>query len=94
MSFSDRLDTLRELNKDLLSQLKQQRENLERLSGFSQSRKRKREDGAEEERDPAEVLTLTGGEGRPARAALTRPTVRFAGKEPGVKHRAIPTGYG
>ncbi|XP_074530686.1 migration and invasion inhibitory protein [Halichoeres trimaculatus] len=78
MSFIDRLDALRKLNKDLLSQLKQQRENLERLSGLSPNRKREREDEAEERRDPAEVLTLGRGEQRTARAALTKPTVRFA----------------
>lgn len=89
MSFLDRLDALRKLNKDLLNQLKQQRENLEGLSGFSPSRKREREDEAEERRDPSEVLTLTGGEERSARAALTRPTVRFADeceRQTGVQH--------
>ena len=81
MSSTDRLDVLRERNKELLNQLKQQREKLERLSGCSQSRKREREDEAEERRDPAEILTLNEKDRRPARAALAKPTVRFAGNE-------------
>ncbi|XP_044022315.1 migration and invasion-inhibitory protein isoform X2 [Siniperca chuatsi] len=80
MSSTDRLDVLRGRNKDLLNQLKQQREKLERLTGCSHSRKREREDEdeAEERRDPAEVLTLTDGDRGAARAALAKPTVRFA----------------
>ncbi|KAK5872645.1 hypothetical protein PBY51_013327 [Eleginops maclovinus] len=75
---SDRVDILRELNKHLLNQLKQQRENLERLSGCSQSRKREREDEAGERRDPEETQTLTQGDQGSARAALSKPSVRFA----------------
>ncbi|XP_070693332.1 migration and invasion-inhibitory protein [Pempheris klunzingeri] len=72
MSSADRLDVLRERNKDLLKQLKQQREKVERLSGCIQSRKREREDEAEE------VRTLTDGDRGHARAALAKPTVKFA----------------
>lgn len=75
MSPVDRLDVLRHRNKDLLNRLKQQREELERLGGCSRSRKRGREDEAEDRREPAGVLT--GGH---RGAALARPTVRFAGK--------------
>ncbi|XP_070759641.1 migration and invasion-inhibitory protein [Enoplosus armatus] len=78
MLSTDRLDVLRERNKDLLNQLKQQQEKLERLGGCSHSRKREREDEAEERRDPAEILTLTDGDRGAARAALAKPTVRFA----------------
>ncbi|KAE8298411.1 Migration and invasion-inhibitory protein IGFBP2-binding protein Invasion-inhibitory protein 45 [Larimichthys crocea] len=68
----DGLDVLRQRNKDLLDQLK-------RLSGCSQSRKRDREDEAEESREPAQLLrTLTDGDRGAGRAALARPTVRFA----------------
>ncbi|CAJ1050525.1 migration and invasion-inhibitory protein [Xyrichtys novacula] len=95
MSSLDRLDALRKLNKDLLKQLKQQREKLERLSGYSQSRERERETGAEVRRDPGpevgrdpEVLTLTGGDPGPARAALAKPTVRFA-DECEVQHNIL-----
>ncbi|XP_069546685.1 migration and invasion-inhibitory protein isoform X2 [Brachyistius frenatus] len=58
---TDRLDVLRERNKHLLSQLRQQRE---------MSRKRERED--------EEMVTLTDGDRGPARAALSKPSVRFA----------------
>ncbi|XP_041816647.1 migration and invasion-inhibitory protein [Chelmon rostratus] len=78
MSAKDRVDVLRERNKDLLNQLKQQREKLEGLFGSRQSRKREREDEAEEKTDPAEVLILTDGDRGPARAALAKPTMRFA----------------
>ncbi|XP_042362628.1 migration and invasion-inhibitory protein [Plectropomus leopardus] len=78
MSSAGRLEILREQNKDLLKQLKQQREKLERLSGYRQSRKRDREDGPEQSREPAEIVTLTGGDRGPARAALAKPTVRFS----------------
>ncbi|XP_022065500.2 migration and invasion-inhibitory protein isoform X1 [Acanthochromis polyacanthus] len=67
----DRLDVLRERNKHLLTQLRQQRDELELQSGRSESRKRERE-------DEGEMVTLTGGDRRPARAALSRPSVRFA----------------
>ncbi len=77
----DRLDVLRERNKDLLSQLRQHRLKLEHLCGYSHSRKREREDGAEEREDPAEILTLTDGDRGLARAALAKPTVRFSGNE-------------
>ncbi|XP_049895260.1 migration and invasion-inhibitory protein isoform X2 [Epinephelus moara] len=78
MSSTDRLDFLRERNKDLLKQLKQQSEKLERLSGCSQGRKREREDEGEERREPIDILTITDGDRGPARAALAKPTVRFA----------------
>lgn len=82
MSSTDRVDILRELNKDLLNQLKQQREKLERLSGCRrQSRKREREDEAGERRDPEETRTLTWGGQGSSRAGLTKPTVRFSGNE-------------
>ncbi|KAF3856165.1 hypothetical protein F7725_016888 [Dissostichus mawsoni] len=76
MSSTDRVDILRELNKDLLNQLKQQREKLERLSGCRQSRKRERED--EERRDPEENRTVTRGGQGSSRAGLAKPTVRFS----------------
>lgn len=79
MASTERLDGLRERNKDLLHQLKLQREELERLCGCSQSCKREREHGAEERRDPAEIRILTDGDRGPARAALAKP--RFAGNE-------------
>ncbi|XP_035517056.1 migration and invasion-inhibitory protein [Morone saxatilis] len=82
MSVTDRLDVLRERNKDLLNQLKQRRETLERLSGCSQGRKRERE--AEEEE------SLTEGDRGPARAAVSRPTVRFwdtCEGQTGIQHR-------
>ncbi|KAI3369380.1 hypothetical protein L3Q82_007614 [Scortum barcoo] len=53
-------------------------EKLERLSGCSHGRKREREAGAEEDSDPAEVCTRTDGDRGLARAALAKPTVRFA----------------
>lgn len=83
MLSTDRLDALRERNKDFMNQLWQQREKLESLSGFSQRRKREREDEAEERRRPAEVLTptLTDGARGPARAAPEKLTVRFAGND-------------
>ncbi|KAK2861950.1 hypothetical protein Q5P01_001483 [Channa striata] len=78
MSSADRQEALRERCKDLLKQLRRQRENLEWLSGLNQSRKREREDGAEGRRQPAEIVTLTDGDRGPARAALAKPTVKFA----------------
>ncbi|CAK6952597.1 migration and invasion-inhibitory protein isoform X1 [Scomber scombrus] len=70
MSSIDRLDVLRERNKDLLIQLKHQREKLQRLGGCcSPSRKR--------EREAEDVWTLTGEDRGPARAALTTSTGRF-----------------
>ncbi|KAM9409064.1 migration and invasion inhibitory protein [Pholidichthys leucotaenia] len=67
----DRLDILRERNKDLLKQLKQQREKLERLSGCGENRQREREAGES-------VVTVTGTDGVPAGKALAKPSVRFA----------------
>ncbi len=81
MSSTDRLDVLRERNKDLMNKLKQQREKLEQLCGFSKGRKREREGEAEEGGDRAEILTLTGGNRGTARAALAKPTLRFAGNQ-------------
>ncbi|XP_028303694.1 migration and invasion inhibitory protein isoform X2 [Gouania willdenowi] len=63
--FTDEVEVLRERNRELLTQLKIQRETLERLKSSSQSRRRKREDEAQEERASA-------------RAAPRKPTVRFA----------------
>ncbi|XP_073324932.1 uncharacterized protein miip isoform X2 [Pagrus major] len=86
---TERLDVLRERNKELLNRLKQQREKLGRPSCFSHSRKREREDEAEERRDPAEILTVTDGESGFARAALAKPTVRFADtyeEQTGIQH--------
>ncbi|GAA6231975.1 migration and invasion-inhibitory protein isoform X1 [Lates japonicus] len=76
MSSTDRLDALRERNKDLLKQLKQQRQKLGRMSGCSQGRKREREGEAEERRE--EMVTRTNGDHGSARAALAKNTVRFA----------------
>uniref|UniRef100_A0A1A8RQ86 Migration and invasion inhibitory protein n=1 Tax=Nothobranchius rachovii TaxID=451742 RepID=A0A1A8RQ86_9TELE len=67
---ADRLDDLRERNKRLLEQLQQQRVNLEQISGCSESRKRGREDEV--------TVTRTDGDRAPARAALAKPSVRFA----------------
>ncbi|XP_074500533.1 migration and invasion inhibitory protein [Sebastes fasciatus] len=77
----DRLDVLRERNKELLNQLKQKkREEEERQDGCRQSRKRDRkdEDQAEERTDRTEMLTLTDGDRGPARVARSKPSVRFA----------------
>lgn len=62
---ADRLEFLREQNRRLLTQLKQQRESLEQGSGCR---------GSE-----AEVTVTTNGDSGPARAALAKPSVRFAG---------------
>ncbi|XP_035486538.1 migration and invasion-inhibitory protein [Scophthalmus maximus] len=79
MSSPGRVDALRERNQHLLNELKRQREKLERLSGRGQNRKRDREDEAEEERRrPEETATRTEGDRGAARAALLKPTVRFA----------------
>lgn len=81
MSSDERLDVLRERNKDLLIQLRQQQEKLGRLCGSSQSRKREREDDDDEEegRQSAEMRTFTDGDRGPARAALCKIKVKFAG---------------
>ncbi|KAM9757921.1 migration and invasion inhibitory protein [Menidia menidia] len=76
--FTDRLNVLREQNQHLMTHLKQQRDKLERVSGCSQSRKRRREEAREERRQPDVTVTLTDGDRCPARAALARPSVRFA----------------
>ncbi|CAN9512078.1 unnamed protein product [Ophioblennius macclurei] len=87
--FSERLEALRERNRYLIEQLKLQGEALERLSGCRENRKRERE---EEEKDdeeeevqeederssPEELVTVTRGHRAPARAALAKPSVRFA----------------
>lgn len=88
---TEQLDVLRERNKDLLNRLKQQREELERPSCFGHSRKREREDEAEERRDSAEILTVTDGESGFARAALARPSVRFTGNKHVCLHEAKDT---
>ncbi|XP_019957008.1 uncharacterized protein miip isoform X2 [Paralichthys olivaceus] len=73
MSSRERVDFLRERNRDLLKRLKQQSEKLERVSGCS--RKRDREDEAEERTQTGETVPgADGGRG----PALTRPAVRFA----------------
>ncbi|XP_007549894.1 migration and invasion inhibitory protein [Poecilia formosa] len=77
---TDLTDVLRERNKYLLEQLREQREKLERVSGSSLSRKRGREaeeEEKEERRQPEVMVTLTEGHGGPARAALAKPSVRF-----------------
>ncbi|XP_029007973.1 migration and invasion-inhibitory protein [Betta splendens] len=81
MPFTDQVDALRERNKDLLNQLRQQRQNFEFLSDFSQSRRERKEEAAERSQ-PAEVptQTLTDGRRRPARAALSKAAVRSADK--------------
>ncbi|KAM4587382.1 migration and invasion inhibitory protein [Odontesthes bonariensis] len=76
--FTDQLDALRERNKHLLTQLRQQREKLERPSSCGPNRKRGREDADEERRKPEVMVTLTDGYCRPARKALAKPSVRFA----------------
>lgn len=64
----EQLNALREQNKDLLKQLKQEKEAFEGLSGRC---------GAGVKR--AEVQVLTGEDRSSARAALAKPSVRFAG---------------
>lgn len=83
MSSADRLDVLRERNKDLLDQLLRQREKIE-----VGSRKRHREDGAETQQsiESEEVLTITDADRGPARAALSRPTVTFIDSDHSVAH--------
>lgn len=85
MEFVDRLEELRERNKDLLNRLKRLGADVERLNGCSQ---REREDEAEARRDPAEIVTLTDGDRGPARIALSKAIVRFAGSETVILHRA------
>lgn len=72
---TNRQEVLRQRNKDLLNQLQQQSEKLERLCG----RKRAREAEEEKRKQREDTVTLTGGDHRPARAALAKPSVRFAG---------------
>ncbi|KAF7659177.1 hypothetical protein LDENG_00002220 [Lucifuga dentata] len=83
MSSIDQMHNLRERNKDLLQQLKQQRERLHDLSSYSRKRERQadeeKEESEEEERiKSAEGLIRTEGDRGQARAALKRTTVRFA----------------
>lgn len=86
MASEQRLDGLRERNKDLLNQLKLQGEELGRLC---RSGKRGREDGAEETRDPEEILLLTDGDRGPATAALAKP--RLTGNETDtLRHKESP----
>lgn len=75
----DRLEVLRERNKQLLDQLRQHGEKLERLCGCRESRKREREDGAEERRPLEETIGMTGGDRGLARAALAKSSVKFPG---------------
>lgn len=82
MFSTERLDALRERNKDLLSQLWQQREKVELLSHI---RKREREDGAE-----VWTRTLTDGDRSGSREAPVKPTVRFAGNDT-VAELVMPT---
>lgn len=72
MQSTELLDVVLGRNKDLLIQLRQQREKLERLSGRSHNRER----GGEVE----EILTRTDGDRGPARKALAKSTLRSAGK--------------
>lgn len=79
----DRIDVLREHNKYLLEQLRQQREKLERVSDCSLSRKRGRdeeEEEKEERRQPEVMVTLMEEHRGPARVALAKPSVRLTGK--------------
>lgn len=85
MEFVDRLEVLRERNKDLLNHLTRLGAGLERLNGCS---RREREDEAEARRDPAEIVTLTDGDRGPARNALSKAIVRFAGNETVILHQA------
>lgn len=87
MLSEQRLDGLRERNKDLLNQLKLQGEELGRLCGRSRSGKREREDGAEGSRDPAEILT--DGDRGPARAALAKPRLTGNGTDT-KRHKESP----
>lgn len=78
MDSVDRLEVLRERNKDLLNHLKRLGAGQERLNGCS---RREKEEEAEARRDPAEILTLTDGDRGLARTALSKAIVRFAGNE-------------
>lgn len=76
MSSVDRLDVLRERNKDLLQQLKRQRERTLEPSRYS--RKREREEEEEEEESVRSLIRTEGDRGR-ARAALRKTAVTSAG---------------
>ncbi|KAM9859330.1 migration and invasion inhibitory protein [Aulostomus maculatus] len=76
MLLTDRLEVLRQRNKDLLAQLSQQREKLERPCGCGHQR----EEEDEEKQQPKDVLTLTNGDRGPARAALAASSVTSAEK--------------
>ncbi|KAG7493665.1 migration and invasion-inhibitory protein [Solea senegalensis] len=82
MSSSSRLDLLRERNKDLLKQLKEQSEKLELLRGYFRSREEDGDGEAEAEarsRSEEVVVTRTDGERGPAQAALSeQTTLKFA----------------
>lgn len=85
MEFVDRLEALRARNKDLSTRLKRLGVGLERLNGCSRG---EREDEAEARRDPAEIVTLTDGDRGPARNALSKAIVRFAGNETVILQQA------
>lgn len=80
MTSLEHLDVLRKRNKDLLSRLKQRGEELMRLHGCSRSGRMETEDGEEERRDPAEMMTVSDGQGGHCdRQDLAKPVVRSAG---------------
>uniref|UniRef100_A0A8C6SRV2 Migration and invasion inhibitory protein n=1 Tax=Neogobius melanostomus TaxID=47308 RepID=A0A8C6SRV2_9GOBI len=84
----DRLEVLREKNRALLAQLHQQRQRSGAVNGGLQSRKGVMEDGAEENSEAEEVVTVTDGDRGPARAALAKPTVTFSGN---IQHSSAQT---
>lgn len=82
MTTLEHLDVLRKRNKDLLSRLKQRGEELMRLHGCSPSERMETEDGEEERRGPAEMMTVSDGQdGQCAREDLAKPVVRSAGNQ-------------
>lgn len=79
--FTDRLEVLREQNRLLLTQVKQQREKLGPPRGSS----------SEKWEEAEVVVTRTDGDCGPARAALAKPSVRFAGNKTAVQHKKVFT---
>ncbi|XP_008317862.1 migration and invasion inhibitory protein isoform X2 [Cynoglossus semilaevis] len=78
MAAVGQIDVLRERNKVLMNQLKEQNEKLERLRVHMRSWERDEEGEAEQRREAEEVTTLAGVDRRPARTALSKPTVRLS----------------
>lgn len=81
MAAVGQIDVLRERNKVLMNQLKEQNEKLERLRVHMRSWERDEEGEAEHRREAEEVTTLAGVDRRPARTALSKPTVRLSSNE-------------